>query len=524
MDSRFYQAQQSSQLRGLIQEIRELTDLSVQIDADDKNPPKYELGTIHSLAAVVLFRSHGKQMRSLCVLLVAAIQADRGKGYANFLWTAGAGRRDRCASYFLQSLPGERRIGETTATASTAGISLHFAEPETGALSVGYEFVPLLACLLDFLVRSLGTQALDEPRKLLSRRDLARSDLEDIANSLTRELYAWLDPHVPAKHRQNMFRVIGDFFAAQLGDGFTVDQIGDGNILDLWRHLTSPNPEISISKAPKKFTPVYLECLRFMELVSESIDLERFERSLAIVTGDEAITGSGLISADRLPNVSSLPTVANEDAAVSDLRLDPGAMAVEYGQVAAGDAAAPLQLLATAPVNVINDGHVRRLDIICHWPDWIEHLPLSYLRSEAFGSIAKINGAAWRRLFENNMYQNTSEELTKAARQVEDGLAACYYLRMRDKAGTDPSAPSDFALAKGQSVLERSRHGFQDALRGDPGAVGAFSAIEAPLLMAKTCLDRVRNVMVPPLLDSEVYESDRTAFTQHYTSISGDRS
>ena len=515
MDASFYRAQMSDELRALFDELAELTEIDSRSATPGQSSPKYGKITLHRLIKTILFRSHGTQMNALCLLMVAAIQADRGRGYFDFLWRAGVGRRDCCASYFLRALPSQPEDGRSMVTASTEGIVLHFADRSSGVRTLEYKFVPLVACLLDFLVRSLGLQALNEFREQLTKDDLDRRRLDEVANAITRALYAWLDPHLPSKYKQGMFRTIANHFSEQLGASFTIDDIDDNCIFGLWASVASTGAEDRKSKTPRKFKPVFGACLRFMDLLAAAADLQNGEATLSILQdGEQPTAGGGQIRADGLENDRQEPMFDDQEVPFTQLRFEPDTVTTEFAQVPSSDAEKLLQLLSETNVNVLNDYHLEKLFVIGVWTQWIERFPLSYLRSEAFGSIARPRGGSWSKLFERNQYQRVRDDLNAMGSQIDEALAACFFLRLRNRdqgVGTGGDT-ADFTLARGKAVLRKKRRGFQEALKGDPQAVEAFLSLEEALLQLKCRLDRVRKAIGPDLSADSTFQQDRDRF------------
>jgi len=525
MDSSFYQVQMSSELRAVFDELRDLTDVPNEFEPDAGQPKKYRASTLHALSKVILFQSHGRHMRWLCVLVFAAVQADRRQGYANFLWLARAGHRDGCAAYFLNALPPAPTGGGTAVTASAGSVALHFADNGGKALTLEYKFMPLLACLLDFMIRTVGLDELDGLQEQLAGDDFAQSDLDDAANALTRVLFRWINNHVTSKHEQSLFRVIGEFFEARADDSFGLEDIDDAGILDLWEFMTSPESAKSIAKPPKKYSSTYLACLRFMDVMSDSADFRNLDGALSIVPNFDDAAPGGQISADALSGADSGPFVENEDAAISDLHLNTGAGSVAYMHPELDEPEKLLLSLSESTINAVNDGHFdKTLPIICFWPQWIERLPLSYLRNEVFGSIVKVGGASWKKIFDTNAYEDVEHAIKRLETQLDDALVAVYFLRNRQDGQSGGSDRADFASARGEAVLQRRRHGFREALGGDPDSVAAFLALEESLIFCKARVSRTRDAIAQGFLSIDIFELDRRSFSQRIESINGDRS
>ena len=523
MKSSFYSAQASADLRAIFAELRDLTEGAVD-SADGPSRPKYSDKVLYSVGQMVLFRCHGKQMRSLCILLVAAINASNGRGYAEFIWLGGAGNRHNCAEYIGRLLPGEPMPQTTSVIATKDGISFCFAEPEGKTLNVQYEFIPLLACLLEFMLRSLGPTAIDAVCQALSSETHSVQELDEIANALTRDIYAWLVPHVESKHHQDEFNNIGHFFVDQFGPDFTAEDIDDESIFMLWEHKSANDDENRKSKSTKKFGSTYVECLRFMDLLSGSIDLDHLESAVSITSAVGDARGSGEVTMDSVAHLQSIPHAVDDEVAISDLRLKIEISAHVFGSIAAGDSEDVLTPLTQSTVNIVNSGDYRVLNEIFRWERWIVGLPLSYLRYRAFGSISKVGGNAWKAIFEANDYEKTVSSLMTLERYTDDAVAACLYLRAQRGSLAAPSNVASLVEKRGKDFLKKQRAGFQDALAGQAEACAAFLDAEEGLLASKLGLSKVTSSLQNSSIETEKYEIDRDRFTQHFEVISGSKS
>ena len=519
MKSSFYAAQASTELRAIFQELRELSEMPIS-KTDETQNRKYSDKVLYSVGQMVLFRSHGTQMNSLCILILAATQASGGRGYADFLWLGGAGKKNCCIEYFQRLLPDQSLPGATCAIATETGLEVYFAESDNKSIELKYEFIPLLAGFLEFILRSLGPAAIEGICENLASEKLTRNEMDALANTLTRDIYAWIDPHVESKHHQDEFKIMGDYFANRLGEDFVVEDIDDESIFVLWEFKSGLYDEQGKGMSTKKYGSTYIECMRFMDLMSGSVDLERLENTMSITSAVGDARTYGEVTMDAVSQLQSTPSELDDEAAISNLRLKITSGVMDFADVAVGESVETLYAVTRSDVNIVNSSDEKLLEEILLWERWLLMLPVSYLRHKSFGSIAKLGGKTWKDIFAENKYQTTISELRALEHHLNNALAGCFYLREDQHRPSDEPEVNNLAYMRGKKFLKKNRAGFKEALSGDALAMKAILDAEDGLIASKTGLSKLTQAIHDDFVRTSKYESDRDRFTGHFEMIS----
>jgi hypothetical protein len=120
-----------------------------------------------------------------------------------------------------------------TVTATGNGIQVAYAD---GNFAIAYSRMPLLAAMLDFLVSALGYGEVDDAVRSALKAPASQAGLKRSANRITRALYAFLKPRLPAAQAQRKYRALMEFLTARAGDApLGKDAIDDDAVFDFWR-------------------------------------------------------------------------------------------------------------------------------------------------------------------------------------------------------------------------------------------------------------------------------------------------
>jgi hypothetical protein len=201
-------------------------------DISFDSQPKFSPGTVKALERLICGRAYGPPMLELCHLLRVAALAPRRK-FERFFWGVSLARAGAYAGWVQRAL-----------RASPAGQQSPLIEPERGGVAIvypdgrfaiSYGRMPLLAALMEFLVSSLGFAAVQERFAALLARPPAATAIGEMANELSRTVYAWLVPHLPTAHENRRLEaMVGWLNARHAPNGFSTEDIDDDAVLAFW--------------------------------------------------------------------------------------------------------------------------------------------------------------------------------------------------------------------------------------------------------------------------------------------------
>ncbi len=488
MNLNFYSAQQSLLLRREIERLIESTWLPP--GTGDGSRPKYPRQVVWDLSSMLTFQTYGTQIPYLCCLVIAANRASGGKRHTDFLYGGDAGNSRACAAHFRRALAvGEARDAVRIEAGANA---LSLAEAITGRriIEVKYSAAPLLFCLLEFLHETIGLAALEPLVRASTRDDFDAREFRDQSNRLENELYHWLEPHVLSKHYQRAFRMMSEFFEKRLGGsdgaGFTCNDIDDNAIWSLWTTATAEGWRSDAGLYPRKFGTSFTWSLLFRKVMEEAEQIDLLERPAVFDPSKDWI---------ETASWDEPHAVAREDRR----KLDASAVAF-FSR--------------------------RQIELLEHLNTWNEHLirlNRSYLRNQAFGSVSKVGGGAWKDLTRLDQFEAAAGALDRLILVIDNALQVALEIQAStESAAMDSQMDSnveriDFARAAGKALLkDKPWNTLADA---DDEERMAFFDLAVQLAEIRNEIVELGGRLAAVLETTTAYNDDRERFMQHMTSI-----
>lgn len=349
--------------------------------ADGQSVQKFHKNTTYELATLIACRVYGKVSREfIYACLAAEALSNRRDGYVGLFMTVAPayGRSFRALGqkkYASDSLGPDRfgpdsfgnelGAGKPSAgsyiTLEQSGFQVHTdMEPFT----VHFDRLPLMSALFEFLVEAIGFAEVDTLLKPVLAQPILSAEIDAAANSLSKEIYNFLDDHLPSQQTQLRFRNIIDFFASRAPDG-SVAKPDDESILAFWEEASVQDD---------------MDFRTFRGAVSAVIE---FWRSMDQAQSLRAMTNAAPIGTDW-------------DAFEQDVSAD------DVADGAAEDAFSPLAVLDDSPavdVKVFNKSERALIDPLFACSPVHQELPLTVLRWHLFGAAqARLTQALRRKM------------------------------------------------------------------------------------------------------------------------------
>ncbi len=323
-------------------------------DAECDGVLKFSPSLCRELARTVVCRVYAPPLLELCHLVRAADAC--GGGYSTFFWGSGPARPAVFRSYIERS-----RIAAPDVVRTRSGMELKYPD---GDFAVTYSRMPFLSALMEFLVSSIGFQALDDAVQELVGFDVTAKQVSDTAKNLASQVYAFLKPNLSSAQNQRKFRHLLAYLGSE-GD-VSPENISDDLVLAFWVAESAGKEGADF----KTFRAVFAAFLSFIQALAAARDYAALE------------------------NVSTL----GADRAAGE--IDPGDF--EYGMEQAIEMDNPLDRLATPPVDEIRfftKPESQPLEHLVNAGALAERLPLSVLRNEIFGTAqSRVTQGLRRRL------------------------------------------------------------------------------------------------------------------------------
>ena len=344
----------SGELAAILRSIADIT-----IDQKPKFGPKLH----RQLVRAIVSRNYASPLHELCHLFVIAERALGTQGFERLFWESG----DATAASFRQKF----HDGTVKSTAGFAlidnGVTALYPD---GDFSVAYSRMPFLSALTEFLLSSLGYGEIEDVLRATPATRLEKSDVNNLANHLARQVYAYLSTHLPSAQSQRKFRAVLAFLRQSTGDTPHADCIDDDAVLAFWI-CASANERIDGDF--RSFRSVF----RLMIGVRDALSAESQQRAMN----------------------HAKPIGAN----MENGEVDPGdidAAFVDGALEAAHERRSPLDTLRAAPANAVK--FLKQTDMAAIAPvvetgDAAHVLPLSLMRSQVMGDVQARMTQALRR-------------------------------------------------------------------------------------------------------------------------------
>lgn len=216
LDALNLEGAKSEELRGVIACIMDATAMD--------GGPRYSRRVIAALTRIIVCRSYAKPTLEVSHL-IAAMSDQKGR-FEHILWGV-----DRANPASFRAFMLEADFPNTKARLTNQGI-MHLTGDAEFQISFGR--MPLLAAFVEFLITAFGYQRLDELTAPIRTHSLTAREISDVANSLQRELYAYLKDHLPPAHRQKRERHFLSYIDMHAGNRGGADAITDEIVLTYW--------------------------------------------------------------------------------------------------------------------------------------------------------------------------------------------------------------------------------------------------------------------------------------------------
>jgi hypothetical protein len=504
--------QVDDELRGVFWDLRQI---------GDHDDTKYTDRLLHRLAGRILDgQAHEQIAFRLCHLIHCAVFAGghnrRTQSYLEFFCDPGAGRAGCARGYFHSRLPEE---GDNVhLLAASDRILIRYPDREA-PVYVSYASIPLLSAFMEFLLNTVHFDAVREIVAPLETPGASYRDVQDVANALSRTVYAYLREHSSPIQEIRDFDTIGKFMlkASRRNDrnDFDAGDIDDEAILEFWReHSVDEDSEF------KTYRKSFRAFLRFGQMVR----------------GDELRAGF-----DRPVNLGGDRTAGEWDPADPS---SPELRMMSDGANVAGDWQAGieeedqsdsiLERLASSEIKFLKGTELKLLEIIETHAHALIGIAQSLLRDRCFGHAQGRITAALKKPrsdISNLVFaapETSYDDVVDAFENVQTSLnelidAAAYVLL--NKGGDDDDALSelDFAmLTRGRKALYGlKRKGFDLVRNGDPVAVEEFRNAVPDIIALREFIAPLRKDFNGGVPWSACQEEDQVVFGEQFAQIYG---
>ncbi len=315
--------------------------------------PRFTPDISRRLARDVVCRTYAGAIYELCHFAQAADQAFGDpafgtQGLESLLWGHGPIRAREFRRHFEAALNGSGADPRQSLTMDQHGIRITYPD---GEHTTSFGRMPYLAAVMEFLVSALGYATLEAA---LHSRPATMASRSQAASAITREVYAFLKPHLPPVHAQRKFRLLMAFLERRFGGGVGPEDLDDQAVLDFWI-FASTSTETNVDF--RTFKTVFQGFIRLRD-------------ALAAARDHAAIKAAASLGADR------------DHGEIDPAELDAALDHIEARR-------APLEQLLSPPANavkVLNKRETAAIEIIIEAGEAALALPLSVMRTEIFGA------------------------------------------------------------------------------------------------------------------------------------------
>ena len=339
-ENRFLEEGKSSELSACLQNIQETTVGDVD---------KYTEKTCRELARLIVCRTYASAILELCHLVVIAVHSGSfDHRYEALFFTSGPARGSSFKSYF--SVFEDQHL---SIHIRTKDVTVDYADKP---FAVTYTRMALLSALMEFLMTSIGYAELDDALAPLLAKDLpGQKQVSDVANDLSKRVYAYLGEHLPPAQEQRKSQSFLRFAAEQGDDGLTTNAIDDETVLEYWLRFSGQDSDeqsvdIRTYRSVFRMSSHLIRILRYAE--------DQYKMSGALPIGTDFESGE----------------------------IDPSDLEAALAEIDIG--AQPLDDLAdtiNVGIKIVNKREMETLQEALHGDDVAAALPLSILRNAVFG-------------------------------------------------------------------------------------------------------------------------------------------
>lgn len=330
----------------LIQAIQSLAD------ATARDGFRYEPRVIRSLVQLIAARAYGRTLLELSHLLTLAERAGGRHGAAGFFWGIEQARGPAFQQVLLMNWDD---IADTGLDAELVADSVRINHPDGGFL-VHFGRMPLLAALFEFLVVTIGYEAVTAASKVMTQGRASARAAAACSNDLSRLLYDYLRGRLPSAQHHRQHRRMVDHMTREKGGSFQVADIDDASVLGFWVWATERHAD-----EPREVKSLRAMVLAFIQL----------RRAFQAVLDRRTVDGARSIGTD-----------------VDAGEVDPEALELTLeGLEEDRDRVAELTSAPLNTVKFLNKREVERLDLIGRHGEHGKALALSVLRAGVYGDL-----------------------------------------------------------------------------------------------------------------------------------------
>ena len=255
---------------------------------------------------------------------------------------------------------------------------------------ISFSRIPVLLVLLDFIEEFLGVQKIIEFNDYLEKI-VDNNQLNLISNNLSKLLYEFMKEKLPSAHIQNYGHLISEElskFKNEKFDNLNPDDIDDNFIFNLWERVNTVYDNISL----KTYRLVFQLCLKFKKamelsptLTLSSVGSENNEN----VWYQEKFYGDSIEDNYQWDKSSKkFETIANQIIEDNE-KLEDG---INF-----------FEILQKKGVNLIKKNEIEELRLLSFYPEFLNKIPLSFIRNIIFSNFQNILIEGERR---NNFKEN----------------------------------------------------------------------------------------------------------------------
>jgi len=361
----------SSALKSMLDAVTDQTATVIDDSGYSVDMPTYfdEIG--FNLKRIVGCRAYSIELRNLCHVLLAIAVCARGTGgFESFIW--GPSVRPVTTNKLLHVFTKLSTASPRTPSVTVKNRTL-IVRYGDGFQTVGIRDIPLLWAFMDFLIVAIGWQPFLELYKRFEEEPATMALVAEVRNGLERELYRFLDDHLPKKDAQSALGCITKFLETKRGKDFTIDDVKDDDMFEFWKTWSLASD--GRTKNFKKFSTVFETFGRYFAAYEVGTDMTMVSTARSIYNAksgelDNELTKKGL-------------------QYVHDLN----------------DAAFRLVEDPVNEIQFLNREEFTAVSTVVRWWPLVSRLPLSKLRLDVFGAT-QANVVQWSR-------KNTNATMTR---------------------------------------------------------------------------------------------------------------
>ena len=506
------------ELRGVFWDLRQIGD-----GYDTKYPDRL----IHRLMAKILDgQAYEQIVFRLCHLIHSAVftggHNKRSQSYLEFFCNPHAGRAGFASGYFRTRLPA---AGDEAHVSAEADRILVRYQDREAPVYVSYPSIPLLSAFMEFLLNTVYFDAVREIAAPLETPGASYRDVQDVANALSRAVYAYLREHSSPVQENRDFDKIERFMlkASRRNDreDFDAGDIDDDAILDFWReHSILADTEF------KTYRKSFLGFLRLGEMMRGDELRAAFDHPVNL--GTDRMAGEWDPADPTSPELGMMSDGAN---VAGDWQTGLDKDDDEEGE-GEGDGSL-LDRLLQSEIKFLTGEDIKLLRIVESHSQALVRIAGSMLRNHCFGhsqgriTAAKRKGQTeFTELFfaaPEDSYDEVAGAFEKIRKELDDLVDAAAYVLLKSDGDDDSNSGLDFAtLMRGRKALNGlKRKGFDKVRNGDAEAIEEFRNAVPDIIALRemiTPLCRKLEVEAPWLARQD---EDQIVFGEHFAQIYG---